>query len=325
MRTTITRLAASITVTGLAALALAASPATAVPSAYDAATASACESAVSAIASVSGNGGETEGTNAYGALATTLQGLAQGLSNADVASALNGVASAAAEVAVAIQADNGIDPSFQPYNNSLQTLWTACAQVVVTDHSLNVKKFKEFTYQTGQVVGLPAIAAKYASIAIASMVGKPVAFAKKANKGSCLGKQKQCGYFVQTLTQDPCVDGFICVRQQWGLLAVGANSGQDVVNTLALGAQTGTAVGLATFVPAAQQKQFLASLNAAVTAQLKKEGLAKDPFWKPNLKMKDVTAWLPEPDGMHVWFDKYAVAPGYMGVVSVVVPLPSAG
>jgi len=40
------------------------------------------------------------------------------------------------------------------------------------------------------------------------------------------------------------------------------------------------------------------------------------------LSLKDVQAWLPQPDGIHVWFDRYAVAPGSFGIVHVVVPWP---
>jgi len=66
--------------------------------------------------------------------------------------------------------------------------------------------------------------------------------------------------------------------------------------------------------PLDQRRRFEAQ------ARLKAEGLGNDPFWKARLTMKEITAWLPEPDGIHIWFDKYAVAPGYVGVVSIVVP-----
>jgi hypothetical protein len=80
---------------------------------------------------------------------------------------------------------------------------------------------------------------------------------------------------------------------------------------------------LSRVVPAAHQADLLAGINAAVKAKLAAEGLANDPYWKPQVTIKDVRAWLPQPDGIHVWFDKYAVAPGYFGIVHIVVPWAS--
>ena len=310
-------IASLLTVAGAAAPALGAS------GAYDAAAGQACQLADNAIYTP-GLSATAGSAPAWTTLASTMQVLASGTADPRLATVFGGIVTTATGVATAIQAGSGTSAARAAYDTSVATVWGACTQLTITKQKVAVKKFTKFTYEMGAVVGPPPLAAKAGSLAVNGMVLQTASAAKKANRGSCLGGAKSCGYFVQTLTQDPCVDGLVCVRQQWGLLAVGANSSEGVVDTMAIDASTGTAAKLSQFVPASAQKAFLASVNAALGKQLKKEGLGGDPVWKAKLTMKDITAWLPEPDGMHLWFDKYAVAPGYLGVVSVVVPLPVA-
>ena len=237
-----------------------------------------------------------------------------------LSNALGAVSTAASDYSAALNADSQGDPSKTAFNTSLAALGTVCARLTVTGHRKSVPRFQRFSYQDGSLAGLSADAARRATAAITATVDRGAAAAKRANRHTCLGNAERCAYFVQTLSQRRCESGFVCVLSVSGLLASGANSGQDWADTFALDGRTGRAASLSQVVPSSQQPAFVSGVNAAVESALAREGLGNDPFWKPKIAFKDVRAWLPQSDGIHVWFDKYAVAPGYLGIVHVVVP-----
>ena len=237
-----------------------------------------------------------------------------------LSNAFGDVSAAAEVVTITLQSDTAEDPSHADFDASLGALGTVCAQLTVTQHKERVARFQRFSYQTGVVTGLAPAASSAATAAVASLVKPAVADGRKATGPACIGDAKRCGYFVETLKQRRCVPGLVCVNQQVGILAVGANSGMAWVNTLALDSRTGQPVPLSTIVPASATPAFLVRLNAEVKKVLAKGGIVNDPFFPTNLKLSDVQAWLPQPDGIHVWFAKYAVAPGSFGIVHVVVP-----
>lgn len=236
-----------------------------------------------------------------------------------LSNALGAVSTSASDFATALNADTEGDPSKAGFNASLAALGSVCAKLTITSHKESVPQFQKFTYQSGALNGLSPDGGTRASTVIAAVIDRQAKAAKRANGSPCMSGSNRCAYYVQTLEQRKCLSRFVCVRSEAGLLPSGANSGQDWVDTFALDGLTGRQVALSRVVPATQQPAFLTSVNAAVKAKLASEGLANDPYWKPKVTMKDVRAWLPQPDGIHIWFDKYAVAPGYFGIVHVIV------
>jgi hypothetical protein len=152
------------------------------------------------------------------------------------------------------------------------------------------------------------------------MVQKAVTVARRPNHSPCFAGARKCGYFVVWLNLPSCMAGLVCISQRGGLLPVGANDGQEGVTTLTMDGRTGTSLPITRVVPAGATATFVANLNAAVQEKLAQGGLANVPYRQRVLTLKDVHAWLPEADGVHVWFDKYAVAPGSFGIVDVVIP-----
>jgi len=216
------------------------------------------------------------------------------------------------------------DVASTPSNETLAALGTVCAKLAVTAHKRSVPRFTRFSFDSGVVSGLSPAANARANERLARVVDGATSAARRANAAPCLAAQRTCAYFVQSLQQRRCLPGFLCVRMASGLLASGANSGQDWVDTFAFDGLTGDAAPLSRIVPSARETRFIAGVNAAVAALLTAKRLGDDPFWTPRVTMPDVRSWLPQPDGIHIWFDKYAVAPGYFGVVHVVVPWPAA-
>jgi hypothetical protein len=148
-----------------------------------------------------------------------------------LSNALGAVSTTASDVATALNADTEGDPSKAAVNSSLAALGTVCAKLTVTPHKESVPRFQEFTYQSGVLNGLSADAGTRASTAIATVIDRQAKAAKRANSSACMPGSKRCAYYVQTLEQRKCLSGFVCVRSESGLLASGANSGQDWVDT----------------------------------------------------------------------------------------------
>jgi hypothetical protein len=232
------------------------------------------------------------------------------------------VSSAAADVSATLQFERGDDPSRTAFDSSLAALGGVCASLTVTKHQMQVHRFQRFSYQTGTLMGLSVSAATQANATIALSVDRAVQSARRANGSECMAGAKSCGYFVQTLKQRPCIPGIICIVQTSELLPVGANDGAARVTSIVLDGRTGRSVPLSKVLPASRRAPFIQDLNAAVKAKLTVGGIGNDAYWTPTLTIKDLRAWLPQPRGIHVWFDKYEVAPGSFGIVHVVIPWP---
>lgn len=261
---------------------------------------------------------------AWNRVADALLSLSDESFDGSLSNALGSVSTAAADVATGLQPGAPNAASTTAFTQALGALGTVCADLQVTKHRKVVAGFQRFDYETGTLTGLDPDAGARANAAITAVTSRSTAAARRANGSSCLGGQKRCGYYVQTIRQRPCLPGTVCVLQQAGLLPVGANDSQGTVDTLALDARTGRRVPLTRILPMPARASFLADVNAAVGKRLAAGGLGDDPYWGTTLTLEDVHAWLPAPDGIHVWFDKYAVAPGSFGIVHVVVPLPAA-
>jgi hypothetical protein len=191
---------------------------------------------------------------------------------------------------------------------------------VVTHDLGSVPGFERFSYQTGTVLGLTLTAAARADRTVAAVVRRTVAGARHPSGSPCSGGAARCGYFLQRLREHPCITGYVCLAGHVGLLPQGANDGEDWVDTIPLHAATGSRARLVDLVGPGQRQRFVAGVNAGARRALEAGGIGSDPFWASAVTLDDVHAWLPGPAGIHVWFAKFAVAPGSFGVVHVLVP-----
>ena len=185
------------------------------------------------------------------------------------------------------------------------------------------KGFTKFSYQTGVISGTAASAAslKKMNEVLAKDVKDSVFTARTTINGPCMAGTKRCGSFILTLAAPSCLTGYVCIAETNALLPPGANGTDEGVNTLVFDEKTGDNVGLGTFVSEKQTDAFLKAVNAGITAALVKGNIdATSKIWKPNVRLQDVNGWIATPEGMHLYFSKYAVAPGSFGVVDFTVP-----
>lgn len=188
-------------------------------------------------------------------------------------------------------------------------------------HNLKVPRYLKFSYQTGQVTGIDQAAAKKINAVLKKDVMDFVNPARKAKSDPCTAGAKRCGYFVLQLKNPTCIDGNVCITEPGQSLPPGANTGSSWVNTAVFDATTGEPKTFEQFVPSKQQDAFFKATDAAIAAVLQKGGIdPNDKLWKPNTSLKRIYAWTPAPDGMHLYFNKYDVAPGSFDVVNVTIP-----
>lgn len=290
-----------------------------VPAAAKAAT---CEEAWALVAS-EGTAMAAEDAAAWQRVSDGFLSISDASFDGPVSNAAGTVSATSADVASTLTSDTETDLPMAAFESALGKLGTACVGLTVAKKTEKVARFQRFEYQAGTVSGLRADANARATTALAATVDRAVAHAREANAGPCLADAKSCAYFVARLDKRPCVPGLVCLRQVWGLLPAGANDSQGVVDALPIDALTGRVVPLRRVLPAAGTAAFLSGLNAAVQQKLTAGGIGDDPMWDANVRLRDVHAWLPQPDGIHVWFERYAVAPGSFGIVHVVVPWPA--
>lgn len=191
---------------------------------------------------------------------------------------------------------------------------------VVTHDLDSVSSFDEFRYQTGTVVALGTHASARADRALAAAVRRTLDTAQSFGDFPCSGEASDCGYLEQRLRERPCVPDYVCVAQSVGFLPPGANDGEAWVDTIAFDAKTGQPAKLSQFINAEHRSAFVDAVNARIQRVLAAGGLGSDPYWAKPVTLSDIRSWLPEPDGMHIWFAKFGVAPGSFGVVRTVIP-----
>lgn len=188
----------------------------------------------------------------------------------------------------------------------------------------DLRNFGTFTYMTGATTGLSPDAATAADERIAGMVDAAVRAAVLSDDGECLEGEPQCGYFVQTLTPLPCIESYLCVKQEVTFAGVGMAISDPSVEVLVIDPTTGRTVGIDNVVGEPFRRAFLDAVNAEVTSVQKSEEVFTD-LDRPNFSEGDFAAWAPLADGIHVWFPKYTAGPGFLGIVEVAVPYPTDG
>ncbi len=183
----------------------------------------------------------------------------------------------------------------------------------------DLKNFDTFTYQTAKALGLDDKGTTNANRNFNAFVNPVVNAAATNDKYECAIDEPQCGTFIQELTTPPCASTeYLCVRQEVGGIAPGAGTGQAFVTSLLLKARTGTKVTANDYFGLSLAKSFVAVVeHAATSVQLANDFY--DNALPPHYTNSTLPAWLPQADGIHVWFNKYEVASGADGIVEIIM------
>jgi hypothetical protein len=201
---------------------------------------------------------------------------------------------------------------------------TACshesAAIQVQSHSReDLKNFDTFTYQTATASGLDEQGTRNANKNLDAFVNPVVNAAATNDKYECATDNPQCGVFIQKLTTPPCASAeYFCVKQDVGGIAPGAGTGQAFVSSLLLNSKTGSEVTANDYFGLPLAKTFTSVVEHAATSVQLANGFY-DSALPPRYTNNTLPAWLPQADGIHVWFNKYEVASGADGIVEIIV------
>ena len=187
----------------------------------------------------------------------------------------------------------------------------------------DVKHFDTFRYNTATAINVAPAAAARINTAVGAIVTRNVREAVANARFPCVAAPGRCGVLDATLTQLPCVGGYLCVQQFAEEYWPGAATSNQAVDALVFDPTTGATVPISEEVAPSQMRAFVASVRDAVRAYQVKNGFY-DPIFMKLVKPSTMKHWAPLADGIHIWFDKYVAGPGIAGVVEVTVPYPSA-
>lgn len=193
---------------------------------------------------------------------------------------------------------------------------------IANEKRRDLPRYQRFRYQTATATGLAPEAAAAVDASVSSLVTATVDRAVRKGEDDCLVGRGRCASFEATLTPLPCRDGFLCLLQEVTALWPASAIPYRTADTLVFDVSTGRQVALTDVVPTAQLPGFLRSVREAVDRFQRKHGVTRDDL-PEQLAASDIQAWAPLPRGIRVWFDEYAAAPGFYGVVSVRVPSSS--
>ena len=191
------------------------------------------------------------------------------------------------------------------------------AIVIQPSESMNLSKYSEFTFENAFSVGLePEIATK-ADALLANLSDPWVAEAAAENETQeCLEGEAKCGFFALTLEWLDCEANLLCVKNSVAKAGIGMATGFSSVKTVRIDSETGRDVSLKEFLGNEQTSDFIDALNESTELiQRTNDSYFEDS--PPNYSSESMPAWLPLPDGIHVWFPRYEVGPGYLGIVEV--------
>ena len=201
---------------------------------------------------------------------------------------------------------------------------TSCSHqsvgIQIQSHSReDLKNFDTFTYQTATALGLDDEETSNANKNLNAFVNPVVTAAATNDKYECAMNEPQCGTFIQKLTTPPCASAqYLCVKQEVGGIVPGAGTGQAFVTSLLLNAKTGTNVTANDYFGLSLANTFIAVVeHAATSVQLANDFY--DNALPPKYTNSTLPAWLPQADGIHVWFNKYEVASGADGIVEIIL------
>lgn len=199
------------------------------------------------------------------------------------------------------------------------------AIVITPPTTMNLDQYFEFSYQEASTVGLNPEAAAIADGVLTSMTQPWVTEAVAENETQeCMEGETQCGYFSLALEWMPCEADLLCVKQTLGKTGIGMATGGDFVSVVRIKPETGKDTSLDDFLGNVRASDFLSALNETATLIQK----ANDSYFEespPRYDLKTLPSWLPASDGIHVWFPKYEVGPGALGIVEIVMREDEAG
>ena len=192
---------------------------------------------------------------------------------------------------------------------------------IETHSRTDLKNYELFTFMTATVRGLSPDATATADERIRGMVDTAVNSALAADDGRCTDGVPKCGSFELALTILPCAEEVLCLKQDVNGAPVGSATSDQRVDVLVLDPKTGRAVDLTRFVPRGAKRNFVASVNDAVSLAQEQAGFY-DPAFPNELTVGDFAGWAPLADRIQIWFSRYDAGPGAMGAVTVTVPYP---
>lgn len=187
--------------------------------------------------------------------------------------------------------------------------------VIQPAQTLDLDQYSEFSFQEASTVGLSSSRAIVADALLTEMTSPWVMEAKAENETQeCLSGESKCGYFSLTLEWLKCESNLLCVLQRVEKTGIGMATGFSSVDAIRINPVSGKDETLEMHLGENESNEFLLVLNETATEIQRTYGFY-DPDNPPNYMSSSVPAWLPLADGIHVWFPKYDVAPGALGIV----------
>jgi len=187
--------------------------------------------------------------------------------------------------------------------------------LITPAESLDLDQYGEFTFQSASAVGLAPNALEQANQELARMSEPWIAEAVAENETQeCLEGEERCGFFSLSLNWLPCDENLLCVQQVIDKVGVGMAISAPEVSAVRLDPSTGSNVTLDAFLGPESLADFLAALNETTSLVQR----LNDSFFEdspPNYDEESMPAWIPENGGIKVWYPKYEVGPGFLGIV----------
>ena len=197
------------------------------------------------------------------------------------------------------------------------------AAFIIVPHSReDLEKFAEFIYDTATVAGVTAAAGSAINNLLSALVEPEVAAATAENANECASGESKCGYFVLSLEPVACMHDYLCVKADIGGAHVGAATGDQAVEGLVIDPASGQRITLTDAFTGSKLKELRKRIRQAAANFQNEHGYSPADF---PVDFSAISAWMPQPDGVHVWFEKYAIASGADGVVELIVAYPGTG
>jgi hypothetical protein len=179
------------------------------------------------------------------------------------------------------------------------------------------------TYDTVTTTGLSPDAAALADAAVKEITDVNVDEWRAATPADCTLTPAPCGQWEQKSVEVPCIDRYLCLLVEGNGVFPGAATSSQSLAAVAIDPTTGTSADLTDALGTASLDDLLGFLTEKVARfQARRFDIpCDDPTHvsRSPLTAQMITTWLPTHDGIKVWFDKYAIAPGAAGVVPMLV------
>jgi hypothetical protein len=179
------------------------------------------------------------------------------------------------------------------------------------------------TYDTVTTTGLSPDAAVLADAAVKEITDVNIDEWRATTPADCTLTPAPCGQWEQKSLEVPCIDPYLCLLVEGNGVFPGAATSSESVGAVAIDPASGTSAQLAQALGTASVDDLLGFLTEKVARfQTRRFDIPCDDSThvsRSPLTAKMITTWLPTQDGIKVWFEKYAIAPGSAGVVPMLV------